>query len=65
MGFEGRGTRSLKGMAVQLSRAWNKTSNPDEMCTSLEHESVLRGSTIPRRGRIALLAIPVLAERGE
>jgi hypothetical protein len=30
MGFVGRGTRSWKGMAVQDSREWQRTSRPEE-----------------------------------
>lgn len=53
----------MYGMAVQLSRAWKRTSRPDEMCTSRGHESVLSGSTMPSRGRRAREAMPVLARR--
>lgn len=63
IGFLGLGVRSLYGTAVQLSSAWNRTSNPEEMCTARGHESVLSGSTIPSRGRRAREAMPVLACR--
>jgi hypothetical protein len=39
------------------------TSKPALICTALGHESVFIGSTMPRSGRNALLAMPVLKLR--
>lgn len=61
IGFDGRGVLSLKGMAVHDSKAWHKTSKPDEACTADGIVRVLSGSTMPRVGFKLRCAIPVFA----
>ena len=49
-GLVGRGVREEKGIAVQDSRAWQRTSSPEEACTAGGMVRVFSGSQMPRVG---------------
>jgi hypothetical protein len=61
IGFVGRGILSKYGMAVQLSKLWHNTSNPELAWTADGIVRVFRGSHMPRVGLRFRCAIPVLA----